>query len=254
MDKEQHDEYHLINLHNHSTWSDGLYPPDQMVKAAVVGGLTHIGISDHYYTAKLGAPQFYVDANEVAAYADNIHQLADQYGERIQVLAGLEVDWSPRIAERLDALGPQLEHLDYVLFEYVQNVEWRGNSLDSLLTYLPQVSIPAGLAHNNLTRNFGDRYSAAELVAILEEGGLFVELSTNPMSINFAGTDPYDLRLWELLADSDVYFSVGADAHWQIDEISNVAQAHRFMRERGMLERLITTLWNPVTRSWKAKP
>jgi histidinol phosphatase-like PHP family hydrolase len=202
----------------------------------------------------LGAPQFYVDAGEVAAYAADIHRLAEQYGTRIQVLAGLEVDWSPRIAERLDALGPQLQRLDYVLFEYVQNTEWRGNSLDSLLAFLPQIPIPAGLAHNDFSRNFADLYTPAELVAILQEAGLFVELSTKAESINYAGTGPYDLRLWEVLARSEIYFSVGADAHRHVDEISNVADAHLYLRERGMLGRLVTTLWDPVTRSWKAKP
>jgi histidinol phosphatase-like PHP family hydrolase len=224
-----------------------------MVKAAVVGGLTHIGISDHYYTAKLGAPQFYVDADEIAAYAADIRQVAQQYSEYIQVLVGLEVDWSPRIAERLEALGPQLKQLDYVLFEYVQNVEWQGYGLDRLIEFLPTVPIPAGLAHNDLSRNFAALYTPEELATILQQSGLFIELCTRPESINYTGAEPYDLQLWDLLARSKVYFSVGADAHRHIDQISNVADAHRFLGERGMLDRLITTLWDPTTRSWKAK-
>jgi histidinol phosphatase-like PHP family hydrolase len=225
-----------------------------VVKAAIVGGLTHIGISDHYYTTKLGAPQFYVDPDEIGAYAADIERLADQYSERIQVLSGLEVDWSPRVAERLEALGPQLHQLNYVLFEYVQNVEWQGNSLESLLAFLPQVPIPAGLAHNALSRNFATLYTPEELVAILKESGLFVELSTRPGWINYQGAEPYDLSLWDLLAHSEVYFSIGADAHRHIDQISNVGEAHRFLAEWDLLDRLITTLWEPTTRTWNAQP
>jgi histidinol phosphatase-like PHP family hydrolase len=254
MDKQQPDRHHLINLHNHSTWSDGQYAPDQVIKAAIVGGLTHIGISDHYYTTKLTAPQFYVAPDEIAAYAADIHRLAGQYGEHIQVLAGLEVDWSPRAAARMEELIPQFPHLDYVLFEYVQDAEWQGHSLDRLRAFLSQVPIPAGLAHNDLARNFAALYTPDELAAILQESGLFVELCTRNGSINYRGAEPYENELWEQLAQRQVYFSVGADAHRQIDEIANVGDAHRFLAERNMLQRLITSLWNPSTRSWKAMP
>ena len=57
----------MINLHNHTTYSDGRFEPEEIVRAALDAGLTHIGISDHFRTAKLGATAQYVIAEELDA-------------------------------------------------------------------------------------------------------------------------------------------------------------------------------------------
>jgi len=240
----------MINLHNHSTWSDGQYTPDQLAKMAVVSRLTHLGISDHFFTAKLTVPLFYVDVDEVGEYVADVARVAEAYGERVQVLAGLEIDWSPRAIPRLEALWPEIDQLDYVLFEYVQNDEWYGESLESLLDALLHIHIPVGLAHNDLSHNFAPLYTPEQLVDLLERHDIFVELSTGPATATFDRTDAYSIRLWEVLAESDVRFSVGSDTHNRIDDLANVAGAHRFLEERGLLARLITNWWDPVRRAW----
>ena len=241
----------MINLHNHSTWSDGQYTPDQLAKMAVVSQLTHLGISDHFFTAKLTVPLFYVDVDEIAEYVADLRRVGELYGERLQVLAGLEIDWSPRAIPRLEALWPEIDQLDYVLFEYVQNDEWYGESLESLLDVLPHIHIPVGLAHNDLARNFASLYTPEQLVALLKDHRIFVEISTSPATTTYHRTDPYSVRLWEVLAESDVRFSVGSDTHNSIDDIANVAGAHRFLEERGLLDRLITNWWDPARQAWK---
>jgi histidinol phosphatase-like PHP family hydrolase len=243
----------MINLHNHSTWSDGQYTPDQLARMAVVSRLTHLGISDHFFTAKLTGPLLYVDADEVGAYVDDIHRVAELHSKRLQVLAGLEIDWSPRAIPRLEALWPEIDRLDYVLFEYVQDEEWYGESLESLFGVLPHIHIPAGLAHNDLSRNFASLYSPEQLVALLESHDIFVEISTAPATTTYTRSDPYSDHLWQVLAESAVRFSVGSDTHNRIDDMANVADAHRFLEERGLLGRLITNWWDPVWRTWRGQ-
>jgi histidinol phosphatase-like PHP family hydrolase len=240
----------MINLHNHSTWSDGQYTAEMLVKNAVVHGLTHVGISDHFFTMKLTLPQFYVGVDQIDAYAAELRQIADKYGRWIQVLAGIEVDWSARASPLFPALWPQLDLLDYVIFEYVQNEEWFGDSLEALIEVLPEISIPAGLAHNNLRQNFAECYTPEVLIALLQEHHLFVELSTNPETLYYRDRDPYNTRLWDALAESEVRFSIGSDAHRRIDDVARVADAHQFLGERGLLDRLITAAWDPDARRW----
>lgn len=240
----------LINLHNHSTWSDGHYSPEQLVRMGIVSGLTHLGISDHYYTAKLVAEGTYVDIDELEAYVADLGHIAEVYAGQIHVLAGIEVDWSPRAAGVLSALWPVIDQLDYVLFEYVESEPWAGYSLEDLLAVLPLIHIPVGLAHNNLSENFAPSRTPGELVSVLQEHQIFVELSTSPLTQYYRDTDPYSLRLWGSLVESQVRFSIGSDTHGFIDHVANVRDAHRFLEERGALGRLITAWWDPSQRAW----
>jgi histidinol phosphatase-like PHP family hydrolase len=241
----------LINLHNHSNWSDGLYPPELLAKMAAVGGLTHIGISDHFYTQKLAGSGAYVDVDELEDYVAELRDVGERLSEHVQVLAGIEVDWSPRSRNKLPALWAQAGLLDYVLFEYVQDEAMQGDSLNTLLMVRHAIPVPAGLAHNDLSRNFGGRFAPRKLVALLQEHDLFVELSTDPRTINYGGRDAYSRELWAALAESRVRFSIGSDTHAEIDEVSRVAHAYAFLQEQGLVQRLITADWDPVRRTWR---
>jgi histidinol phosphatase-like PHP family hydrolase len=228
-----------INLHNHTTWSDGTHPPAQIVHAAVLHGLTHVGICDHYYTTKLGLPEYHVGGDEIAAYLADLRAVAETHADRIALLAGLEVDWSPRAAAQLPALWSALDDFDYLLFEYVGDQDWGGSSLEALVEALPGEHVPVGLAHSDLCASFG-ALAPETLVATLEGHDIFVELSTSPGTAYYERDDARTRRLWDLLARSSVSFSIGSDTHDRIDDVGRVDSAHRFLAERGLLGRLIT--------------
>ena len=240
----------VINLHNHSTWSDGKYPPDQLVEIGLQSGLTHIGLSDHFFTKKMFLHRTFVDSDQLDDYITDLHRTAEQFAGQINVLAGIEVDWSARARPKLAALWDQIDRLDYILFEYVEDLEWHGDSLESLLTIRPRISIPVGLAHNHLSKNFGPHYTVAELIHALEEYDIFVELSTNPFTTYYTSTDPYNIRLWQAFANSNVRFSIGSDTHGFATDIARVKSAHEFLEKRGLLRQLITEWWDPSQRSW----
>jgi histidinol phosphatase-like PHP family hydrolase len=241
----------MINLHVHSTWSDGRYTPEALAKAAAVSGLTHLGICDHFYTEKLHEFQAYVDVQQIGSYIAAIRDTGERFAKWMHVLVGIEVDWSLRARRKLDALWNQIDEFDYVLFEYVQDEEWLGSSLGALLAVRSRIDIPVGLAHNHLARNLCPRYTPRELARLLQEHDIFVELSTAPHTAYYRDTTPLNLQVWDALADSDVWFSVGSDAHTSIDDVSGVGDAYRFLRDRGLLDRLITACWDSVRRRWK---
>lgn len=239
----------MINLHNHSTWSDGRHAPAQLAQAAAVSGLSHVGISDHFYTDKLFPSCDCVDVDRLEGYVADLRRVAARHAGRVSVLAGIEVDWSSRSSRQFPALLGKIDLLDYVLFEYVQDEGWHGDSLEALLRVRSAIHVPVGLAHNDLSRNMRG-YTPERLVSLLQEHEVFVELSDNPLTAYYRGTDPHNVRLWHLLAESEVHLSVGSDTHGRIDDVANVRQAHRFLEERGLLDRLITNWWDPSRQTW----
>lgn len=244
----------MINLHNHSIWSDGRFSPEQLIELAIQGGLTHIGISDHFFTLKLIATQAFVDIDRLTEYTQAVRALAGRFAGQIGVLTGLEVDWSPRVYPQLEALLAQANQLDYLLFEYVGDQNWHGDSLEQLLGIRAQIDIPVGLAHNRLDRNFAALYPPNELALILAEHHIFVELSTCPFYTNFGNEDAYASRLWQSLKQSGVRLSVGSDTHHGQSEIADVHQAHLFLQAHGLEARLITHDWDVARQVWASSP
>lgn len=78
------------DLHVHTTFSDGANTPEEVICAAVSGGMKCIGVSDHSYTdfdesycmSKLSAEKYH---GEISA-------LKKKYADKIRVLCGIEQD------------------------------------------------------------------------------------------------------------------------------------------------------------------
>jgi histidinol phosphatase-like PHP family hydrolase len=244
-----------INLHNHTTFSDGRFTPKEIIEEAIAHGLSHIGISDHFRTDKLAATAQYVIPDFWSDYVGSLRQLATQYAEHIQVLVGLEVDFSSRTPlNQLWAGGFShtiLNDLDYVLFEYVSDETQEGLPLNALLVYRRRIAPPVGLAHSLIAQNFGGQQKAQALVETLEAHDLFVELCPSPRNswVDEAGNripyyrhpDPYNVAFWRALRDSEVLLSIGTDTHDRLSEVHAIEDAQQFLRENQLQDHLLTT-------------
>jgi hypothetical protein len=170
----------MIDLHNHTTWSDGAFSPQAIIQAGVDAGLAHVGICDHYATRKL-PPDATVRREQIADYAAAVREAAAAYADRIQVWVGLEIDSAPSRTD-LGTLGlhggraDALDGLDYVLFEYVGQQELDGLPLAPLVALRPRIGVPVGLAHSFLAGTFDGRRPPDELAQTLARAELFVEL------------------------------------------------------------------------------
>jgi histidinol phosphatase-like PHP family hydrolase len=221
----------LINLHTHTTFSDGDFTPEQIILTAEANHLTHIGISDHLMTKKCNS----LFASELENYIGIIRELQEEY-PKIQVLAGVEIDTNPKRCDLAALPVDLLNQLDYVLFEYVEMEE--GTPLDDLEPLLSRIEVPCGLAHNDIEKNFGPwpPDSVAEHISAF---GVFVEVNT---------AWPYKRdgqMYWEKAEryyrefHGKVLVSVGTDVHHSLSEVFNLDKAYRFLRRLDLLGDLV---------------
>ena len=181
-----------INLHNHSSLSDGKPSPEEIVQSAIKGGLTHVAITDHFASSKLDVRG--VDRENIAAYAAEVKALAGKYAGRIQVLSGVEVDFCPARTDFGIFRPPTPEAsafraLDLVLFEYVGDSEWEGASLEELVGLRAGIPCPVGLAHCRFERTFAG-FMPQTVVSILEQHKLFLELCPSERNAVMVPADP----------------------------------------------------------------
>ncbi len=93
----------MVDLHVHSTYSDGADTPEALVEAAVEIGLEHICIVDHVTAC----------VPWVGEFTTHIRRLADKYRAAIEVLCGIEA----RVIDldgTLDALDEFYDQVDLV--------------------------------------------------------------------------------------------------------------------------------------------
>lgn len=93
-----------MDLHIHSTFSDGRNTPEEIVQYAIAGGMRVIMIVDHVRRSS--------DWN--ARFSKEIHRLRMKYGNRIAIFSGFEAKFLSTNGD-LDITEEQRSHADFVL-------------------------------------------------------------------------------------------------------------------------------------------
>ena len=229
----------MMNLHNHTTFSDGRYSPREIIEAGIEFGLTHVAITDHYMTTKVDSIPF----DGLSGYIQEIKSLADEFQDEIIVLCGVEFDACKKRTDLSKIQFEDLNNLDLVLFEYVQNDIWNGIPLWELLRIRENIKCPVGLAHNDIGKNFShSKYD--ELIAVLEANKIFIELC--PSLRNSKLNTPYyhfAEGLFASLRSSEVLISIGTDTHSNIKSVGNIGDAMDFIERYGLEDNLITKIF-----------
>ncbi len=214
----------MMNFHIHSTWSDGTYTPEIIVREAIKKKMEKIAFTDHYSTKKTHSiPEKYLKM-----YVEDLKALRKKYGDKIDIYIGIEVDFSTRTdIEHL----PSFEDFDLVLFEYVQDSLWNGYPLWMLMDIRKDIPATVVLAHNDLSKNFGSSDVAAFL-KVLESDNIGVELNTN-YNYTKLGEPYYRLAyfIFEEMRNYNIPVSVGSDMHDNLENLNNVDDAFSFIQE-----------------------
>lgn len=80
------------NFHTHTNYVDGKHTPKQVVESAVSLGMTALGFSEHGYTVL--DPECCLSREQTVAYRQEIQALKESYGDQIQILCGIEIDYT----------------------------------------------------------------------------------------------------------------------------------------------------------------
>lgn len=79
------------NLHTHSVFSDGKNTIEELVLTAIEKNFSAIGISDHSYMTFNHS--YCIKEDAMSEYLQTIQDLREKYGDRIDIFAGLEMDY-----------------------------------------------------------------------------------------------------------------------------------------------------------------
>lgn len=80
-----------VDLHIHSTYSDGLNSIEDIIKSAIDKGFEAVGISDHSYTSF--DLSYCMKITEYRKYIDELNFLKEKYNDKIKIYCGIEQDF-----------------------------------------------------------------------------------------------------------------------------------------------------------------
>jgi len=222
------------NLHNHTQHSDGAHTVADIIRAAEEAGLEGVGISDHFFTGKVHR------GLDVHIWLDTVwpRYLEDTFAARdasrgpLKIWIGIEIDGCPRRLgmELEDLPWDDLNHLDYILFEYIGEGHVGGLELKDLGRIRRLCRVPVIIAHPDLE-------AWAKKMPL---PGLFEMLRLQKVAIEIPGGTRNDW-FWnrfppELLKNQRL--TIGNDTHDALSEVGRIDRAWTFLERHGLLDGL----------------
>jgi DNA polymerase (family 10) len=231
------------SLHNHTTWSDGHHPVEEVSARARELGCDYWGITDH---SKSSFQAHGLDAarlrEQIKAVRQHNQKLADQ-GADFRLLAGIEVDI---LKDRLDFDDDVLEELEVV----VASLHVAGNDeADNTRRLIraaesPQVHMLGHLTGRLLLEREAYKVNQRAVIDACAETGTWIELNANPYRFDM------DWRLWHQAKRKGVKCVINCDAHRH--EHAGYLRLGAHIARKGWLEKgdVINTL--PLNELMKA--
>lgn len=202
----------IMDIHNHTTWSDGVHTTEEIIENAINNGVDIIGISDHFNTIKCNS----ISIPKLHKYIEFLWKMKDKYKDKIKVLSGIEICMNKEWCELNNLPYNILSKLDYVLFEYI---DWFSDSvtLKEIQYYTKRISCPKGLAHTNIF-SLIDKYEIDNVIKLIKDNELFWELNVNEgyEYFDYIINNRNEVKIIELfnkLKENDIKISVGSDTH-----------------------------------------
>lgn len=217
----------IQDLHSHTYYSFcGADRPEEVVEAAINGGIKLFGICDHNYGIGYGRYDFFVSgASDISGdygrnlvrYFDHINLVKEKYADKIKLLRGIEV---ATLKEGKYALpeGVDISFFDYCLVENLDNAATYTEG--DLFGYAKRCACPVGVAHTDLFAHAERQgISPYDYFSRMAEANIFWEMNVSYDSIHHYREHSYMLRFFEdeeqqdIVRRSGVRLSVGFDGH-----------------------------------------
>ncbi len=218
----------IQDLHSHTYYSFcGKDKPEQVIEAAIAGGIELLGITDHNHGIANARMDFFnlpldgVDENygrTLERYFDHINLLKEKYADRIKILRGIEATTHTIYTRHTLAPSADVSFFDFCL---VENLDHETSLTGGdLFAYAKRLKCPTGIAHTDMFA-FIEKIGADPYDYFLRmaEEGIFWEMNVNYDSIHKWREHKYvldffaDEKKQEIVRRSGVRLSVGFDGH-----------------------------------------
>ncbi|MCK4847805.1 MAG: PHP domain-containing protein [Candidatus Heimdallarchaeota archaeon] len=207
-----------IDLHIHTTFSDGYSSPESVIQTAIAKNLKQICITDHFSTSKPALNTI----DELENYYQILQKLKRKFSAQIRVSIGIEVDLLS--ISSLDIL--KTISWDLILFEYVFTSPYWEENFRKVIKFKQSSKSQVGLAHTRFSRVTQSKFE--QVMNSIRENEVIIELNTRYRNYH----DP-----WFNYLDEENWYSIGSDAH-SCERVGDVKEALSFLYKRNI----------PVTR------
>ena len=195
----------IADLHMHTTWSDGKQSVREMAEACIERGREYIVITDH--SRSLGIANG-LSIERLLAQAAEVRQLNAEMGERIQILAGTEMDI--KADGELDYPDEILAQLDFVIASLHSGLGQRREQVTSRL--LKAIENPhVDMIGHPMARQFPNREAVdadwAAVLAAAKAHDTILEINANPLRLDL------NPELARLAQQQGIRLAINSDAH-----------------------------------------
>lgn len=214
-----------INLHNHTTFSDGDNTPEEIIRFAIKHNFNEIAITDHY---KLNV-DYAVNQTSIDNYVEIIQKLKKKYKQKIKVLIGIEA--APKHLTPFSYLVRA--DLDFVLIHHFLGLK----HFKIIKEFRKVFKKPLGFAHLDLDSL---DIPLPILKKFILENDLFIELNTGKTS--YETFKPYFESYGgyiTLLKDKKIKISIGTDTHSDLEDVGDISSAEKFIKKHNLRTQLI---------------
>ncbi len=218
----------IQDLHSHTYYSFcSQDTPDEVVEAAIRGGVQVLGICDHNYGVGCARTEFCWNkgtnlnadyGGTLKRYFDHITAVRDKYSKRIQILRGIEICTLRGKDDYALPNGTDVSFFDFALIENLDSPLSITNG--DLFAFAKRCGCPVGVAHTDMfafIRSRGeDPYRYFKQMA---EAGIFWEMNVNYDSLHQFRTHDYVTEFFknkeqqQIIRTTGVKLSVGFDGH-----------------------------------------
>ena len=203
----------LVDLHIHTTYSDGYSSALKVIESAITKNLNQICITDHYSQWKPALNTF----SDLETYYNDLIELRKKF-TNIRVGIGIEVDLlSVGILDDLFEFP-----WDLILFEYVFIVSNWEEMFKNIIKLKHRSECNIGLAHTRFNRITHSKFE--QVFTSIRENEIIIELNTRYKNYN---------DRWFSYLDELNWFSIGSDAH-SLEQIGDVGDALSFLDNRDI--------------------
>ncbi len=215
-----------LNLHIHSTYSDGRNTISQIVLTALDKGLDYICITDHFTNSwKADVIPNLNSLDKIEMYLEEIGQfqkyLIDEESQ-MALFKGIEIDLSSTEKFILNGISPT--KFDIILFEYLESIEgisfmkkiinyWKKNTKNSKAFPL------IGLAH--FDPSFFVINGMNILIDFLTQNRIFFEFNSSYPQFY---SQKYS-SFFDRLKERNILVSIGCDSH-HISRLKDIEEAY----------------------------